>query len=194
MAGYNWDVFISYRRAGKSQPWVADFFLPTLRDALVEHLGYIPQIFWDNQGTEEGSRWKDTILGALQTSKCIIPIWNKPYFGSTWCVAEWQTFEERAKKADRQVKGLAVPIRFMDGRHTLDDVTETFLLALAGAILFGYGFYALRRPSPVLDLRLFRGRTADQITANRDHALTAFRPKRCDDVGRARSPIEAAAS
>jgi MFS family permease len=30
---------------------------------------------------------------------------------------------------------------------------------LAAAILFGYGVYALNRPNPVLDLRLFQGRT-----------------------------------
>src|SRR4029079_118791 len=45
------------------------------------------------------------------------------------------------------------------GRHTLDDVTEASLLVLAAAILFGYGVYALNRPNPVLDLRLFHGRT-----------------------------------
>jgi EmrB/QacA subfamily drug resistance transporter len=45
------------------------------------------------------------------------------------------------------------------GRHTLDNAIETALLLLAAAILFGYGIYALSRPSPVLDLRLFRSRT-----------------------------------
>src|SRR6266550_2734765 len=45
------------------------------------------------------------------------------------------------------------------GRRTLDDVTETFLLVAAGAILLGYAAYASRRQNPVLDLRMFRGRT-----------------------------------
>ena len=45
------------------------------------------------------------------------------------------------------------------GRRTLDDVTEAFLLVAAGAILLGYAVYASRRQNPVLDLRMFRGRT-----------------------------------
>src|SRR5262245_42585905 len=38
--------------------------------------------------------------------------------------------------------------------------------------------------------RLVSGRAADQITANGDHSFAAFRPKRANDVGGARSPIE----
>ena len=45
------------------------------------------------------------------------------------------------------------------GRDTIDNVTEVLLLAGAAAILLGYGFYAARRPNPVLDLRMFRSRT-----------------------------------
>jgi len=45
------------------------------------------------------------------------------------------------------------------GRNTIDNFTETLLLFGAAAILLGYGFYAARRPNPVLDLRMFRSRT-----------------------------------
>ena len=45
------------------------------------------------------------------------------------------------------------------GRHTIDGVTEALLLFGAAAILLGYGFYAARQENPVLDLRMFRGRT-----------------------------------
>jgi len=45
------------------------------------------------------------------------------------------------------------------GRHTLPIATESTLVVIASAILIGYATYALSRPSPVLDLRLFRGRT-----------------------------------
>jgi EmrB/QacA subfamily drug resistance transporter len=45
------------------------------------------------------------------------------------------------------------------GRHTLEPVTEAGLLALAAATLVAYGAYALRRPSPVLELRMFKQRT-----------------------------------
>jgi EmrB/QacA subfamily drug resistance transporter len=45
------------------------------------------------------------------------------------------------------------------GRHTLGPWIETLLIAAAAAILGFYALYALRRRSPVLDLRLFRSRT-----------------------------------
>jgi EmrB/QacA subfamily drug resistance transporter len=45
------------------------------------------------------------------------------------------------------------------GRHTLAPLTESGLLVLAVTILLGYALYALRRPSPVLELRMFRQRT-----------------------------------
>lgn len=45
------------------------------------------------------------------------------------------------------------------GHNTIDNVTETLLLIGAAAILLGYGFYAARHPNPVLDLRMFNGRT-----------------------------------
>src|SRR6266550_4359394 len=45
------------------------------------------------------------------------------------------------------------------GRHTLDPVTEILLIVSATSILFGYSYYAARQPNPVLDLRMFRGRT-----------------------------------
>jgi EmrB/QacA subfamily drug resistance transporter len=45
------------------------------------------------------------------------------------------------------------------GRHTLPFATEATLVVIAAAILIGYAHYALSRPNPVLDLRLFRSRT-----------------------------------
>jgi MFS family permease len=45
------------------------------------------------------------------------------------------------------------------GRRTLATVTETMLLCAAGAILLLYGVYARQRLNPVLDLKMFRGKT-----------------------------------
>ena len=45
------------------------------------------------------------------------------------------------------------------GRRTLGPVTEAMLLCVAGAILLLYGAYAARKPNPVLDLQMFRGKT-----------------------------------
>jgi EmrB/QacA subfamily drug resistance transporter len=45
------------------------------------------------------------------------------------------------------------------GRHTLDDRIEAALIALAAAILAFYWLYARRRANPVLDLKMFDGRT-----------------------------------
>ena len=45
------------------------------------------------------------------------------------------------------------------GRHTLSPTTEVILIAVAGMLLIAYVGYAMRRPHPVLDLRMFRSRT-----------------------------------
>ena len=45
------------------------------------------------------------------------------------------------------------------GRHTLDDRIEAALIVLAAAILIFYWLYARRRANPVLDLKMFEGRT-----------------------------------
>jgi EmrB/QacA subfamily drug resistance transporter len=45
------------------------------------------------------------------------------------------------------------------GRHTLSPTNEITLIAAASALLIAYGVYAMRRPHPVLDLRMFRSRT-----------------------------------
>jgi EmrB/QacA subfamily drug resistance transporter len=45
------------------------------------------------------------------------------------------------------------------GRHTIDEVSETLLLAAAVAVLLFYWYYAHRRANPVLELKMFRVRT-----------------------------------
>jgi EmrB/QacA subfamily drug resistance transporter len=45
------------------------------------------------------------------------------------------------------------------GRGTIPDSTEAVLMFSAGAILIAYWFYASRHPNPVLDLKMFQGRT-----------------------------------
>ena len=45
------------------------------------------------------------------------------------------------------------------GRHTLPDSTEVLLVVLAAVILAGYYLYARGRAAPVLELKMFGGRT-----------------------------------
>jgi EmrB/QacA subfamily drug resistance transporter len=45
------------------------------------------------------------------------------------------------------------------GRNTVDDSVEAALIGLALAFLAGYWIYARRRPDPVLELKMFQGRT-----------------------------------
>ena len=45
------------------------------------------------------------------------------------------------------------------GRHTLDNSVEVLLIVLALAILTAYWVYAARHAAPVLDLKMFQGRT-----------------------------------
>jgi hypothetical protein len=71
-------------------------------------------IFWDEDGVEVGNRFTSTILTALKASKCLVTIWSKTYFQSSWCVAEWRTFVERAQQEHLGADGLTVPVRLHD--------------------------------------------------------------------------------
>lgn len=117
---YEFDVFVSYSRAPVTRVWVKRYIIGprdrekrtgvTFVDWLEQHLGREPRVFYDDHGLEVGDKWADEILAALANSKCIVPIWSKPYFASSWCMAEWETFRLRAESTKHT---LAVPIRLM---------------------------------------------------------------------------------
>lgn len=132
---YKFDVFVSYSRAPITRVWVKRYIIGpkdrkkrtgvTFVDWLEHHLGHEPRVFYDDHGLEVGDKWAKKILAALATSKCIVPIWSKPYFASRWCMAEWETFRLRAESTNHT---LAVPIRLMD-EEDLPESVQGFTVA-----------------------------------------------------------------
>jgi hypothetical protein len=74
-------------------------------------------MFFDEGSIEIGDRWPDTLKEALRVSKCMVCVWSPPYFQSSWCVSEWQSFLARERRLNLQSHGLVAPLRFHDGEH-----------------------------------------------------------------------------
>jgi hypothetical protein len=120
---YNWEVFISYNRQPPTHDWVKEFFYNKFKEWLDFELGIRnSRIFWDDHDVGVGTYWKGEILGALVTSKCILPIWTKAYFNSRWCVAEWRTFCDRER--ENEGAHLIVPILWQSGNFLPPDALK----------------------------------------------------------------------
>lgn len=85
--GYEYDVFISYRRHGEWPQWVKNQFLPLFDHWLGEELGSQYSIFID-QNIKEGISWPYELADALSCSKVLVPLWSRQYFYSLWCQSE----------------------------------------------------------------------------------------------------------
>lgn len=110
---YQWDVFLSYRREAPVREWVWRILAPALRQWLPQYATPAPRLFLDiENGIPLGSAWSQALEGALRTSRCLVPVFNPPYFESEWCLAEFQTMLER-----RRVSGFdaIIPVQFADG-------------------------------------------------------------------------------
>lgn len=115
MDGYEFDIFISYRRTGNVAQWVQNHFEPRLRACLTDELIDEPRIFLDRD-IEVGTRWPDELARALHRSHLLLAVWSPPYFVSRWCLAEWRTMLQReALLGIDESRGLIYPIRFSDG-------------------------------------------------------------------------------
>ena len=86
MNGYQYDVFISYRRAGNVANWVQLHLSRVLARCLEDELDRAPVLFIDND-METGSRWPDKLETSLRQSRLMIAVLSPPYFTSPWCVA-----------------------------------------------------------------------------------------------------------
>jgi hypothetical protein len=115
MAGYEFDLFISYRRSGTVPDWVRNHLHPMLWDCLADELSREPRIFLDST-MEVGVHWPFGLEWALRRSRLLLPVWSSQYFTSPWCVAEWQTMRARERAAgmatERRPHGLIYPLTF----------------------------------------------------------------------------------
>jgi hypothetical protein len=125
---YEYDIFISYRRRNPIMDWVRLHFFPLLQERLSGCLPDDPKIFVDWE-IETGSAWPQKLSSALKRSRCLVAIWSPEYFRSVWCLAEWQSMQEREKilglKSEDNSSGLVYAIRFCDGEYFPEEAQRT---------------------------------------------------------------------
>lgn len=115
---YQYDIFISYKRYGEWTNLVRGEFFKVLHDHLGMELGRVPKIFIDEQ-LEEGTDWPKDLALKLATSRVLVPLFSKMYFGSTWCLKELYAtrFKENelGLRTAQHPQGIIVAARIHDG-------------------------------------------------------------------------------
>jgi hypothetical protein len=94
---YQYDVFLSYRRANDWPRFVENHFLPKFRHWLDATLGRTSSVFFDVRDIETGESWPYRLANALAHSKVMVCLWSKEYFCSEWCAAELTQMLARRK-------------------------------------------------------------------------------------------------
>lgn len=121
---YKYDVFISYKNHDLTIGWVTQFE-KMLKYCLTQDLGgRDPNIFFDKESIDTGTKWPRELQEGLKYSKTIVCIWTPEYFKSNWCLSEWLSFEEREKIFYKDKINLIFPLRFHDGEHYPENAKE----------------------------------------------------------------------
>jgi TIR domain len=154
MTEYKYDVFISYERDGLTTGWITEHFLPHFRTWLRMEVASVCRrkslpIFFDRSqmtpnfpadlkqevaGIKPGASWDIALREAMQVSRCMVGIWNPPYFFSDWCNLEWQSFDRRA---DTTKKDVLLAASVHDGNSFPKKATARQRLDFSPYILFG---------------------------------------------------------
>lgn len=117
MAGYKYDVFISYSRRGSVQKWLLNHFFPKLQDCLADQLAPAPTVYMDRT-MPRGVHWPSELQKALRHTKIILPVFTPQYFESRWCRAELGSMRERERMlglASLEIpQSLVYPILYSD--------------------------------------------------------------------------------
>lgn len=125
VSDYEFDVFLSYRRAGTVRPWVHDHFHPLLVKCLIDWMEREPRVFLDRDAIDVGDQWPERLADAHSRSRLVVAVWTPSYFGSKWCVAEWRSMLERQQQirlaACNSPAHLVFPVQLKDGESFPDD-------------------------------------------------------------------------
>lgn len=120
---YEHDVFISYRRYGEWTNWVCEDFKKLLDTHLSNALGR-PARIWTDKKIESGADWQKELWKHLTTSRVLIPLFSKMYFGSEWCLKELYASRFKEDKLglrnDTEPGGIIVAAKIHNG--TQDDL------------------------------------------------------------------------
>jgi hypothetical protein len=154
MHDYRYDVFLSYERDSLTVGWIKEHFLPFFRTFLrLEVMATLRRqplpIFFDKseidrdfpdalkqdvKGIPLGSDWDTELRSAIQASRCMVGIWNPPYFFSSWCNIEWRSFHKRASDTRRS---LVFPATVHDGNSFPPEAAATQYFDFRPYLLFG---------------------------------------------------------
>jgi hypothetical protein len=117
---YEYEVFVSYRRANEWPRFIEGTFLPMFRHWLSAEMGNQPRIFFDAGMVESGHLWPRVLADGLARSKVMLCLWSREYFGSDWCLAELAHMLAR-RDAVAELTGasppLLLPAVIHDGEH-----------------------------------------------------------------------------
>ena len=95
--GYEYDVFISYRRIYDWQAWVFTLFRPLLAKWLDLPRGD-RALFLDASEEQPGTRWPPRIAAGMARSKVLLSLWTPNYYDSShWCRTELDFVLERER-------------------------------------------------------------------------------------------------
>lgn len=105
-----YDFFFSYRRADYG-PIMREFFTDLGED--VRKLRGLNKeespAFFDQEEIETGDQWDLRLLGALQQSKVLVPLYSPAYFKSEYCGREWNLFHLRRQRWGQMNPGPNLP-------------------------------------------------------------------------------------
>ncbi|NEZ55824.1 toll/interleukin-1 receptor domain-containing protein [Adonisia turfae] len=119
--GYEYHVFLSYRRHGEWPDWVNQTFLPLFKHYLGEELGEELKVFYDIESIPTGVSWPKKLGDALARSCILVPLFSKQYFISPWCQLELANMLAREEKTGfgtaQRPERLIIPARIHDGQY-----------------------------------------------------------------------------
>ena len=118
--GYDYELFLSYRRSPTVGQWVKNHLYPRLIARLDEIAPGQVRVSCDLE-VASGSRWPDELKRRLRRSSLLLAVWSADYFRSEWCMAEWKSFKKREQMlglfARDNPRGLVYPVRYADGNY-----------------------------------------------------------------------------
>lgn len=88
-----------------------------------------PKIFYDKNNLSEGQRWRKELKRAVLSSRVLVPLFSRQYFGSTSCRKELAYM--LAKEKHSGISGLVVPVVIHDGEDFPSIVQEIQWLKLS---------------------------------------------------------------
>jgi hypothetical protein len=116
--GYQYDIFISYKRDPETYRWIKNHFEPLLTLRVGLELGRKVDIFIDDQ-LEAGTTWPIDLGLKLGCSRIIVPLFTRTYFNSKWCACELSLMLSRERSLGYRIginsQGLIVPATIHDG-------------------------------------------------------------------------------